>query len=108
MKNLLLSSLLIIGCLFPGCAQTDPLYAQYMNNPFVLNPAYAGFNKTVNASVSFRKQWAGFEGSPSTMNATVHASLLENKMGAGLIVIQDKIGINSNIDVTGTYSYKLG
>jgi len=26
-------------------AQQDPLYAQYLNNPIVLNPAYAGSNQ---------------------------------------------------------------
>jgi hypothetical protein len=30
-------------------AQIDPLYAQYLNNPLVINPAYTGFNKELNA-----------------------------------------------------------
>jgi type IX secretion system PorP/SprF family membrane protein len=88
-------------------AQIDPLYAQYLNNPLVINPAYTGFNKEFNASVSYRKQWAGFDGSPTTMNFTVHSSLFDNKMGVGLIVVNDQIGENKNLLAMGTYSYKI-
>ena len=89
------------------CAQIDPLYAQYLNNPLVINPAYTGFNKEFNASVSFRKQWASFDGSPTTMNFTAHSSLFNNKMGAGLIVVSDQIGEYKNLLAMGTYSYKI-
>ena len=98
---------MLIGCCYTTHAQIDPLYAQYLNNPLVINPAYTGFNKELNASVSFRKQWAGFDGSPTTINATVHSSLLDNKMGVGLIVVQDQIGEYKNTIAMGTYSYKI-
>ena len=88
-------------------AQIDPLYAQYLNNPLVINPAYTGLNKELNASVSFRKQWAGFDGSPTTYNATVHTSLLDNKMGAGIILVRDEIGEYKNTLALATYSYKI-
>lgn len=88
-------------------AQIDPLYAQYLNNPLVINPAYTGLNKEFNASASFRKQWAGFDGSPTTINFTAHSSLFDNKMGAGLMIVQDEIGENKNLLAMGTYSYKI-
>lgn len=91
----------------PVYAQIDPLYAQYLNNPLVINPAYTGFNKELNASVSFRKQWAGFDGSPTTFNATVHTSLFDNRMGAGIILVSDQIGEFTNTLAMGTYSYKI-
>ncbi len=88
-------------------AQQDPLYSQYINNPFVLNPAYAGLTNNLNTSVSFRQQWSGFEGSPKTINANGHISLLDNKMGAGLLLISDKIGYTTTNEVLGTYSYRI-
>lgn len=88
-------------------AQQDPLYSQYMMNPFIINPAYAGYTTDLNASVMYRKQWAGFDGSPITMNANAHISLDKNKMGAGLIVLQDQIGSDKNTEVTFAYSYHL-
>lgn len=88
-------------------AQMDPLYAQYLNNPLVINPAYAGLNNNLNTSVTYRKQWAGFEGSPTTMNVSAHTSLSNNKMGLGLLIVQDKIGASKNTEVHAMYAYKL-
>ncbi len=107
MKALYLSCLLILFAKICVFAQIDPLYAQYLNNPIVVNPAYSGFNKEFNASASFRKQWAGFEGSPTTINFTAHSSMFNNKMGVGLIVVSDQVGENKNSLVMGTYSYKI-
>ena len=88
-------------------AQVDPLYAQYLNNPFLINPAYAGMNKYLNVMTGFRKQWTGFEGSPATVSLTGHTNLADDKMGIGLIISQDKIGENKNTLVQAAYSYKI-
>jgi type IX secretion system PorP/SprF family membrane protein len=88
-------------------AQVDPLYAQYMNNPLLINPAYTGLNDQFSASVSYRKQWAGFDGSPTTINLSAHSSLNKNQMGAGLIVLKDNIGVSTNTEVQASYAYKI-
>ncbi len=88
-------------------AQQDPLYAQYINNPMTINPAYAGLNNKFNASVSYRNQWGGFEGNPTTFNFNSHISLLDNKIGAGLLVLQDQIGNTKNTEVQAAFAYKL-
>lgn len=88
-------------------AQQDPLYSQYINNPFVLNPAYAGFTRDLNISTSYRKQWAGFEGSPTTFNANGHISLLDNRMGTGLMFVSDGIGNSTTTEVMGSYAYRI-
>lgn len=87
--------------------QEDPLYAQYLNNPLVINPAYTGLNKNFNGSISYRKQWAGFEGNPTTVNVSTHSSFLDNRMGLGLLFVQDKIGANNNTEAYATYAYHL-
>ena len=61
MKKLLLVCMAALGLSRTADAQIDPLYAQYLNNPMLINPAYAGLNNNLNIGVSFRKQWAGFE-----------------------------------------------
>lgn len=105
-KYVLLLSLLLAS-LYHVHAQVDPLYAQYLNNPLLINPAYSGLNNNLNASVSFRKQWAGFDGSPTTLNANGHTSLFDNRMGVGLIVLRDQVGANSNTEVHATYAYRI-
>ncbi len=106
MKYFLLNFLVVL-VLFQAHSQTDPLYAQYLNNPLTINPAYSGLNDNFNASISYRRQWAGFEGSPTTINFSAHSSLNENKMGLGLIVVQDNIGNNQNTEANISYAYRL-
>ncbi len=55
----------------------------------------------------YRKQWVGFDGSPATFNANGHIALSNNRMGAGLIVLQDKIGSDKTSEVTFTYGYHI-
>jgi type IX secretion system PorP/SprF family membrane protein len=88
-------------------AQIDPLYAQYLNNPLLINPAYSGLNNNFNASLTYRKQWAGFDGSPTTVNASAHSSLFDNKMGVGFYIMQDKAAVNKNTDIQATYAYRI-
>lgn len=104
-KALLLLTILLPS--FKAVAQIDPLYALYQNNPLTLNPAYTGLNNNFNASISYRKQWAGFEGSPTTVNFSSHTSLAGNRMGLGFLLIKDQIGVNKNTEVHLAYSYKL-
>lgn len=106
MKKILLFTALALFSLVSE-AQIDPLYAQYLNNPLLINPAYAGIHNNFNAAASYRKQWAGFDGSPTTFNANAHSSFNNNKMGLGLIVLKDEVGANSNTEVQATYAYKL-
>jgi type IX secretion system PorP/SprF family membrane protein len=58
-------------------------------------------------SVAYRKQWAGFDGSPTTANVSAHTSLKKDQMGVGVIFISDRIGSNKNTEAHVSYSYKL-
>lgn len=91
----------------PALCQQDPLYSQYLNNPLLINPAFTGLNNRFNAVAGYRTQWAGFDGSPTTLNFTSHLSFFENKAGVGIQVVQDKIGDNNNTEISASYSYKL-
>jgi type IX secretion system PorP/SprF family membrane protein len=106
MKKILLPFILLIAAL-QAQAQIDPLYAQYLTNPLTINPAYTGLNNNLNMSISYRRQWAGFEGSPTTANVSAHTSLKNDRMGIGVIFISDKIGSNKNTEAHVTYSYKI-
>lgn len=88
-------------------AQQDPLYSQYINNPFVLNPAYAGMSNNFSGAASYRHQWSGMEGAPTTLNVNGHISLDENRMGTGLMMMADKIGVTSLYEVNAAYAYRI-
>jgi type IX secretion system PorP/SprF family membrane protein len=106
-RNYFLIFILTTCISFTGLAQVDPLYAQYTMSPLLINPAYAGLTNTVNASASYRMQWSGMDGSPSTFNGNIHSSVHKNKMGAGLIMLKDQIGNRSHTEVQATYAYRL-
>jgi type IX secretion system PorP/SprF family membrane protein len=88
-------------------AQQDPVYAQYLLNPLLLNPAYAGLNNNFNGMVGYRTQWTGLEGQPNSFNASAHTSLVNNKVGAGILFSNDQIGNISNTETNISLAYKL-
>jgi type IX secretion system PorP/SprF family membrane protein len=105
MKNLLL---LVIICLWlPTQAQQDPLYSQYITTPIIINPAYTGLTKNLSGSISYRKQWAGFDGNPVTMNASGHIALADNRMGVGVILLKDKMGSDQTTEAQLSYGYHI-
>jgi type IX secretion system PorP/SprF family membrane protein len=63
---------LIVG---RACAQQQPYYTQYILNNFILNPALAGIQNYWDFKVSYRNQWAGLHGAPTTLYLTVNAPL---------------------------------
>ena len=83
-------------------AQQDPIYAQYL-----INPAYAVSNNMFNAGLQYRTQWAGLDANSTTVNFNSHMSVYRNKVGVGLMVIEDKLGDQQNTEVNTLYSYKL-
>jgi type IX secretion system PorP/SprF family membrane protein len=87
--------------------QQDPLYAQYINNPFLLNPAYAGSTNNLNTSAILREQWSGLPGSPKTFNANGHISLANNRMGAGIMISSDNVGATTVNEMFGSYAYRI-
>ena len=88
-------------------AQQEPIFANYLSNPLVLNPAYAGINNVFNASVSYRSQWGGFDGAPNTASFSGHSSFFENKVGAGLLFVTDELGAQTNTYISAAGSYKI-
>jgi len=100
------TAILMMWCI-TGYAQQDPLYSQYLNNPILLNPAYAGSNQQWQTTAGYRTQWSGFDGNPTTLNFSSHLSVVDNKVGLGLVVIQDKIAEVKNTEINLNYSYRL-
>lgn len=105
MKKLLPLLCLVIS--LPAMAQQDPIYSQYMLNPLVINPAYAGLTNNLNINGSYRMQWTGIEGQPNTFNLNGNSSLLDNKAGVGFMFSHDKIGNTKNTEVNASFAYKL-
>lgn len=102
--HILLLALLFCGKSF---AQQDALFSHYMFNGMYINPAYAGSKEFISSTLIARKQWAGFEGAPSTQIASIHAPLSNRKIGLGAVISNDKIGITNQTEFYGSYAYHI-
>lgn len=83
-----------------GRAQQDPLFTQYMNNPVLINPAYAGSSTNLNISGVFRKQWVSMNWSPTTTTLSVSSPFRDHDVGLGFTFVNDQIG---PLHQTGVY-----
>jgi type IX secretion system PorP/SprF family membrane protein len=92
---------------YTGFGQQDPDYTQYMFNQQTVNPAYAGSWESIGFMALNRKQWVGFEGSPSTQTFAFQTPLQKENIGLGLTVVNDQIGFEKKFSVTADYSYRL-
>lgn len=87
--------------------QLTPVTNQYVLNPLTINPAYAGNRGALNIAAFYRRQWVGITGAPETMTLAIDAPLLDAKLGLGLIITNDKIGVTKETQFNSYYSYKI-
>lgn len=73
-------------------AQQMPDYTGYPSVLFNINPAYTGTKGTLDARISYRKQWTGFDGAPVTQLVGVHGRLWKGRIGLGSTLYKDQIG----------------
>lgn len=85
--------------------QQDPEFTQYNFNTQIINPAYAGTWKSLGFLVLGRHQWAGMEGAPQTYTFSLQSNTRNNKVGLGLNLVSDKIGMEKRLSLSGDYSY---
>ena len=88
-------------------AQQQPQYSQFMFNNLVINPAYAGADEALSLTMISRNQWTGVEGAPTTQSFAAHTLIPSKKIGLGLTVIHDKIGVHSNLSAQTNYAYHI-
>lgn len=88
-------------------AQQDAIYSQYMFNPFVINPAYAGSRHSISAVLLHRSQWVGMDGAPTTSTFSIHSPFKGTGMAAGISAIADRIGPSKNLAAFATFAYHL-
>src|SRR3989304_5496980 len=73
--------------------QLLPVTNQYVLNQLSINPAFAGNRGALNIAAFYRRQWVGIPGAPETATLALDAPLLGSKLGLGLIISNDKIGV---------------
>lgn len=105
--TLLLFTLVLAGVGSGALAQQDPKFNQYMFNPLGINPAYAGSREVLSVVGLFRKQWVGFEGSPTITTFAIHSPLVRRRMGLGFQATSDVLGPRTTTSLEVDYAYRI-
>lgn len=103
----ILKSLIFLLIPLSLAGQLTPVTDQYILNPMTINPSYAGSRGSLNIAAFYRRQWVGITGAPQTMTLTVDAPILSSKLGLGLLVVNDKIGVTKQTQFMSAYAYKI-
>lgn len=113
MKNLIIKTkAVVVGTVLlitvqTGKAQYDAMFTQYMFNEMFINPAYAGSKEAMSATLLHRQQWVNFPGRPVTTSFSLHGPLEGNKMGVGLSILNEKVGVMNRNLIYASYAYRL-
>ncbi len=87
--------------------QLTPVNDQYILNPLTINPSYAGNRGGLSVAAFYRQQWVGISGAPRTMSLEVDAPVLSDKLGLGLFVVNDQIGVTKQTEVMTSYAFRI-
>jgi len=106
MKRFFLS-ILVMSFTLHLTAQMFPLSDHYVINGLAINPAFAGCNDALSATISYRDQWVGFKDSPKSYFLSVHTPVHNDRIGLGLLVEKNSIGIFKETSILGNYAYRI-
>lgn len=107
-----MKKLLLLLCLMYGAsamAQQWSRRTQFPVNTYMVNPAVAGTQTYAPFYISYRNQWAGFKGAPTTMMVSGH-NAWKNGFGYGGLIFNDNSGgliSRTGVELTGAYHVEL-
>jgi len=84
-----------------------PLSDHYVVNALVINPAFAGCQDALSLTASYRDQWIGFNDAPKSYILSVHSPVFNDRVGLGLLVENNSIGIFKETSILGNYAYRM-
>jgi type IX secretion system PorP/SprF family membrane protein len=99
----------ILALIFPlhVLGQLFPLSDHYVYNTLVINPAFAGCHDALSATISYRDQWVGFKDAPKSYMLSIHTPIYNDRIGLGLLIDKNSIGIFKETSFIGNYAYRM-
>jgi type IX secretion system PorP/SprF family membrane protein len=87
-------------------AQQNLIYNHYFLNPYLLNPSFIATSGYSELNLNFRKQWAQFEGAPTTLTANLQVPI-NYKMGWAVNVYNDQAGVLQTNTGAASFAYQI-
>lgn len=108
MKNIVIITFALV-CTVSIYAQQEIILTKYTFNSMFFNPAYAGSHGWDEGSLNlhYRNQWLGLEGAPTTIMAGGELNMFEDRVGLGLTLAKESIGIENRLDISTNYAYRI-
>jgi type IX secretion system PorP/SprF family membrane protein len=113
MKRNITFLFLLFAVVTTAFGQQEAQFSQNMFNNMAINPAYAGMNNSICATLFDRMQWVGFKDPyngnvwPKTQLLSVDGSVSPIHGGIGVTIMNDQLGLETNTDFKLAYSYHL-
>ena len=108
MKKFLLSFLFFSLTLGVSFGQRLPYFTHHLINPYIYNPAFAGYDKMAAVYLTHRQQWLGVEGAPVSTHLSFHSPVGNvNPISVGGDVVHDRLGVLRHSAVKLTAAYML-
>jgi type IX secretion system PorP/SprF family membrane protein len=89
-----------------GYGQDIPLFTQKLTNSFLYNPSVAG-NSLGSFTISRRQYWSGIDGSPNTNFLSLHIPLAQHRVGFGVNLFQDNLGVSQTTFASAAFAYHI-
>jgi type IX secretion system PorP/SprF family membrane protein len=105
--NRFLLTVLALSLQLQLLGQMLPLSDHYVYNALAINPAFAGSEEALSATVFYRNQWVGFKDAPKSQMLSVHAPVFNDRIGLGLLIENNTVGIFKETNFLGSYSYRM-
>ncbi|MGB3851200.1 MAG: PorP/SprF family type IX secretion system membrane protein [Tunicatimonas sp.] len=94
MKKYLLCVLIACTATSSGWAQRLPFFTHHVLNPYIYNPAFAGYDQSAVFYLTHRQQWFGVEGAPVSTHLSFHTPVGNNNpLSVGANLVHDRLGV---------------
>jgi type IX secretion system PorP/SprF family membrane protein len=87
-------------------AQQNLVYNHYFMNPYLYNPSYIAGNGYTELFMNYRKQWAQFNGAPTTATLNLQVPL-NYRMGFGVNLYNDQAGVLQTNTGVVSFAYQI-
>lgn len=97
----------MLGLFLQAQAQFEPQFTQFMFNETFINPAYTGSREHIALAGLYRNQWVGIDGAPKTQTFSAHSPLRNERIGLGLNILNEEIGVTHDFSFFANYAYRI-
>lgn len=106
MKKCLLCVLISLTGSLVCRGQRLPFFTHHVLNPYIYNPAFAGYEQSAVFYLTHRRQWMGVEGAPVSTHLSFHTPVgNKNPISLGGDLVHDRIGLLRHSAVKATLAY---